>query len=52
MWKDQISTMLEGLECPILGRKGFAKPPQKLGEFPLYSYPYLMCSDVPSVVGV
>ena len=31
MSKVQISTILEGLECPILGRKGFAKLTQKAG---------------------
>ena len=52
MWKVHISTILEGFNCPILGKKGFAEVIQKAGEFPPYSYSHLMCFDIPPIVGV
>ena len=43
MWKVQISTILEGFNCPILGKKGFAEVTQKAGRV---SSIFLLSSDV------
>ena len=43
MWKVHISTILEGFNCPILGKKGFAEVTQKAGRV---SSIFLLPSDV------
>ena len=52
MWKVQNSTILEGLEYPILSRRVLQKSPQKLWEFPPCSFSDLSWFDVPHVRGL
>ena len=47
IWNVQISTILEGFNCPFLVRRVWQKSPQKVGELCPYSYSHLMWFDVP-----
>ena len=52
MWKVQISTNVEGFNCPILGKKVLQKSSKKLGEFPPYSYSHLVHFDILPILGI